>query len=147
EAIRGIELNKMAEGPITASHNAALPFTRFVVGPADYTPLSLTWPGETTWTHQVATTVLFTSPFLTIAEDPQFLLENKDVEPALGLIESIPSVWDETRVLPRSAVGHLVLIARRKGRVWYIAGINGSEPVNLSLDLAPWEASGAEAEV
>jgi alpha-glucosidase len=137
EAVRGIELNKMPEGPITASHNAALPFTRFVLGPADYTPLSLTWPGETTWSQQVATAVLFTSPFLTIAEDPELLLKSKDVSPALDMIRGIPSTWDETRVLPQSIVGSLVVMARRKGSVWYIAALN-SQKVDLSLDLTPF---------
>jgi alpha-glucosidase len=147
EAVRGIELNKMAEGPITSSHNAALPFTRFVVGPADYTPLSLTWPGETTWTQQVAIAILFTSPFLTIAEDPEFLLKSKDVEPALELIKSIPSTWDETRVLPQSSVGELAVIARRKGSVWYIGALNGVMPCNLTLDLSQFDEGRSKSEV
>ncbi len=37
EGVRGMELNIMNE-PIPAWHNAALPFTRFIMGPADYTP-------------------------------------------------------------------------------------------------------------
>jgi alpha-glucosidase len=138
EAIRGVELNKMAEGPITPSHNAALPFTRFVIGPADYTPLTLTWPGETTWTQQVATAILFTSPFLTIAEDPELLLKSKDVAPALNLIKSIPSTWDETRVLPQSSVGSLAVMARRKGNTWYIAALNGPLPQDVKIVISPY---------
>jgi alpha-glucosidase len=147
EAIRGIELNKMAEGPITSSHNAALPFTRFVVGPADYTPLSLTWPGETTWTHQVATAILFTSPFLTISEDPELLLKSKDVAPALEIIKGIPSTWDETRVLLQSSVGTLAAMARRKGNTWYIAALNGTVEQDISIDLSPFMGPAAKVEV
>src|SRR5690606_19577658 len=32
EGIRGLELNTHPEGPIIASHNEALPFTRFILG-------------------------------------------------------------------------------------------------------------------
>jgi alpha-glucosidase len=46
EGIRGIEVNKMKEGPLPASHNAALPFTRFVVGHADYPPFSSRTRGQ-----------------------------------------------------------------------------------------------------
>jgi len=47
--------------PAWAEHNATLPFTRFLAGHADYTPLVF---GErrkdTTWAHQIATLVVFT---------------------------------------------------------------------------------------
>ena len=146
EAVRGIELNKMAEGPITSAHNTALPFTRLVVGPADYTPLSLTWPGETTWTHQLATAILFTSPLLVIAEDPEFLLKNADVAVALDFIKSIPSTWDETRVLPQSEIGKLAVIARRKGTTWYIGVLNGLEARDVPIDVSQFIAGAKTVE-
>jgi alpha-glucosidase len=125
EGIRGIELNQMAEGPIPASHNAALPYTRMAVGPGDYTPLSLMWPGETTWSHQLATAVLLSAPILCIAEDPQLLLKNPDTAAVLPLVKALPAVWDETVVLPGSKIGGVTAIARRKGSVWFVAYING----------------------
>ena len=126
EAIRGIELNRMAEGPLPASHNAALPFTRFAVGPADYTPVNLQWPGATTWTHQLATAILLSSPWLVIAEDPEFLLKNPDAAPALSVFKELPTTWDETIVLSGSQIGGVIGMARRKGSTWFIAIINGS---------------------
>jgi alpha-glucosidase len=126
EAVRGIELNRMAEGPLPASHNAALPFTRFAVGPADYTPVNLQWPGTTTWTHQLATAILLSSPWLVIAEDPEFLLKNPDTAPALSVFRNLPTTWDETIVLPGSEIGGVIGMARRKGSTWFIAIINGS---------------------
>jgi len=126
EAIRGIELNRMAEGPLPATHNAALPFTRFAVGPADYTPVNLQWPGATTWTHQLATAILLSSPWLVIAEDPEFLLKNSDATPALEVFKELPSTWDETIVLPGSEIGGMIGMARRNGSTWFIAIINGS---------------------
>jgi alpha-glucosidase len=126
EAVRGIELNRMAEGPLPPSHNAALPFTRFAVGPADYTPVNLQWPGATTWSHQLATAILLSSPWLVIAEDPEFLLKNPDAAPALEVFKELPTSWDETIVLNNSQIGGLVGMARRKGSVWFMAIINGS---------------------
>ncbi|OVE75504.1 hypothetical protein BVX97_04370 [bacterium E08(2017)] len=137
EGIRGLELNKMKEGPITASHNAALPFTRFVVGHGDYTPFTVTAErmGPTTLAHQLATVICFTSPLQVIAENPAELLvpEHKELT---GVLKEIPSVWDETRVLPGSRIGELTVMARRKGKTWFIAGLNGMGEQIYSLDLS-----------
>lgn len=138
EAVRGLELNKMKEGPIIPRHNAALPFTRFVVGPADYTPVGFSNPGATTFAHQLATIILFTSPIMTVAENPDMLLNDPTVRPALDILKRAPAIWDETRVLKPSAIGELALMARRKGQTWFLAGVNGGDtPVKLAaLDLS-----------
>ena len=135
EGIRGLELNKMKEGPIPARHNAALPFTRFVVGDGDYTPLGFSNPGNTTWTHQLATLVCFTSYLQVIAEDPSFLLTEQKVRPALEIIKAIPTDWDETIVLPGSTIGGLAAFARRKGDDWFI-GVLATETRQLSIDFS-----------
>lgn len=136
EGIRGLELNTHPEGPLTASHNAALPFTRFVLGHGDYTPLAFTATGETTWAHQLATLVLFTSPVQVIAENPEILLRHPAVKDALPLIKQIPSVWDETIVLPGSVIGELAIMARRKGDDWYIGIVNGGEKKTVGVDFS-----------
>lgn len=137
EGIRGLELNKMAEGPIMASHNAALPFTRLAVGHGDYTPLGFSNPGDTTWAHQLATMILFTSPLNVIAENPEVLLTWEETRPVLELIKAIPTVWDETRVLEPSEIGAVAIMARRSGDRWFLAAINGTdERRTLRLNLA-----------
>ncbi len=129
EAVRGLEYRRT---PAWAEHNATLPFTRFLAGPADYTPLVF---GErrkdTTWAHQIATLVVFTSPVMVYGANPQSVLEN----PARELIRTIPSVWDETRVLPQSAVGELAVFARRSGDRWFVGVLNGPSPRTIELDL------------
>ncbi|UGU16835.1 glycoside hydrolase family 97 protein [Sinomicrobium kalidii] len=145
EGIRGLELNTHPEGPITASHNAALPFTRFVSGHGDYTPLAFTATGETTWAHQLATLVLFTSPLQVIAENPEILLHHPSVAGALPLIKEMPTVWDETLVLPGSRIGELAIMARRKGDDWYIGIINGGERKTCEIDLAVLNSAAKEA--
>ncbi|TLS49012.1 glycoside hydrolase family 97 protein [Paenibacillus antri] len=137
EGIRGLELNKMKEGPIPAWHNAALPFTRFVAGHGDYTPVGFSNPGETTYAHQLATMVAFTSPLQVVAENPAFLLEEAAARPALDVLKSIPSVWDETRALPPSAIGELAVLARRSGEAWFLGVLNGkAERTTVRLPLS-----------
>lgn len=126
EGIRGLELNKLKEGPIPSYHNVLLPFTRFVVGHGDYTPLSFVNPGQTTFAHQLATLVAFNSPLQVIAEDPAILLHEPSVTPALDLIKAVPTVWDQTFVLPQSDLGQLAVVARRSSSDWFIYALNGT---------------------
>lgn len=87
---------------------------------------------ETSWCHQVATAVIFTSPFLCYGVDPEQLLAN----PACDMVKSIPAVWDETIVLPGSEIGQMALFARRKGDVWFVAGIcNSAAGAQAAVDL------------
>ena len=86
EGVRGMELNRItanylarmraagtpvADRPhvpgdenqnIPASHNTALPFTRCVAGPADYTPAGFSMPGDVLPVQQLACAYLITSP-------------------------------------------------------------------------------------
>ena len=144
EGIRGLELNKMNEH-ITGNHNVALVFTRCILNNADYTPVGFSNPGNTTWCHQLASAYAFTSPLLTVAEHPDTLLYDKDLSPVLPLIKTVPSVWDETIVLPGSSVEETAVLARRKGDVWYLAVLNGDKPKQITvspafLDKGNWKA-------
>lgn len=147
EGVRGLELNHMNEGMISASHNAALPFTRYVVGHGDYTPLGYSTPGATTWAHQLATVITTSSPLMVIAENPEMLLRDPAAKPALDVLKAIPTTWDETRVLPQSRIGELAILARRKGDDWFLAILAGDKPASLAkLDLsflgnAPYQAT------
>ena len=135
EGIRGIEVNKMREGPLTASHNAALPFTRFAVGHADYTPILYTNPGPTSLAHQLATAVLFDSPVQVYAEHPRTMLHSPIVSPASEMMKSIPTTWDETVVLPGSKIGDLAALARRSGKTWFVGIINGGNERSYDLSF------------
>ncbi|OAM90699.1 glycoside hydrolase family 97 protein [Termitidicoccus mucosus] len=135
EAIRGLELNGMKEGPITAEHNCALPFTRLVVGPGDYTPLGFSYPGATTWAHQLATTAAFLSPLQVIAEFPEMLFTDARCAPALDLLKALPAEWDETRVLAPSAIGECAVLARRRAGEWWVAVLNAEPRDIAALDL------------
>ena len=126
----------MSEGPIPAWHNAALPFTRFVAGHADYTPVGFSNPGPTTFAQQLATAIIFTSELQNIADHPYNLLNDAHTKPALEILQAAPSVWDETWVLPPSEIGQLAVFARRSGQTWFLAALN-DQPVTLKhLDLS-----------
>jgi hypothetical protein len=119
-----------------AAHNATLPFTRNVIGPMDYTPCAFSdsqHPHITSHAHELALTVLFESGLQHLADRPEsFLAQPQEVQDFLG---QLPSVWDETRLLS-GYPGECVVMARRSGTTWYIAGINGSDdkkdiPLNI----------------
>jgi alpha-glucosidase len=135
EGIRGMELNIMKE-PIPAWHNAALPFTRFLCGHGDYTPGFFSNRAHTTYTHQLALLYLFNSPFQCLAESPVTLINDPTYKPILPLLKTLPVTWDETIVLPGSTIGTLAAFARRKGKDWYLAVINGTDSA-VSFELKP----------
>lgn len=141
EAVRGLETvggeNSWAPGPPWPYHNTVLPFTRWLAGPADYTPLNFRQfcPPSISFTHQLASIYMFTSPMLILAADMEDMLAC----PGRQFIEEVPVVWDESRVLDESRIGELAAIARRKGDVWYLAVLNGEQAFDgeLSLDFLP----------
>jgi alpha-glucosidase len=129
EGVRGMESSRLRD---RARHDATLPFTRFLAGHADYTPLHFgARRADTTWAHQVATAVVFTAPLQTYGAHPKSLLEN----PAAPLIKSIPSVWDETIVLGLSEIGELAAFARRSGKTWFVGLVNGPAAKSVELPL------------
>lgn len=118
-----------------AKHNAMLPFTRNVVGPMDYTPCAFTdsqHPHITTHAHELALTALYESGIQHLADRPEsFLSQPQEVKDYLG---NLPTAWDDTRLLA-GYPGDYVVMARKKGNTWYIAGINGNdESKTISFD-------------
>ena len=129
ESIRGMESRGLMD---RARHQTILPFTRYLAGPADYTTMIFSERRRNSSpTHQIATMVVFSSPLLTIAARPDTILLN----PAVELIKTIPSVWDETIVLPDSRIGELAGFARRSGDVWFLALMNGGSARTISVPL------------
>jgi alpha-glucosidase len=115
-----------------ARHDTTVPFTRYLAGHGDFTPVVFgDRRRETSWPHQIATAAIFTSPLLVYGAHPTSLLEN----PAVDLIKALPSTWDETIVLPGSRIGEVAAFARRTGTDWFIAVLNGAEARTLRVDL------------
>ena len=139
EAVYGAEWynNNAILTPKAAAHNATLPFTRNVIGPMDYTPCTFSDSQHkhiTTHAHELALPVLFESPLLHWADKPEsYLVQPKEVK---DFMSALPTTWDETRLLGGHP-GEWVVMARRQGNTWYIAGINGKDvPQTLSFDTS-----------
>jgi alpha-glucosidase len=131
EAVSGMERRSM---PAWSVHDTTIPFTRMLAGHLDFTPMLFgERRRETSWAHQIATAAMFTSPLLVYGAHPRTILEH----PAVELIKAIPSVWDETRVLPISEIGELAALARRHGKQWFLVIANGptARPVEVSLSF------------
>jgi alpha-glucosidase len=135
ESIRGHEYHILRyHRTMPPQHDCILPFTRFVIGPGDYTPTVFN-PRELrgfTWARELSQAIVFTSPFLCYADSPTNYLSN----PALDVLKAIPSVWDETVVLPGSEIGKCVAYARRSGKTWFVGVINGKDASTLDLPLS-----------
>jgi alpha-glucosidase len=128
EAIKGMEGRKT----VRAQHDATLPFTRMLAGHADYTPVHFgERRNDTTWSHQAATAAIFTSPLLVYGAHPENILKN----PAVEIVKSIPSVWDETVALPVSEIGEIAAFARRRGNTWFLAILNGADAKSVKVPL------------
>ena len=118
-----------------ACHNATLPFTRNVIGPMDYTPCTFSdsqHPHITTKAHELALTILFESALQHLADRPEsYMVQPQEVK---DFFTNLPTVWDETHLLS-GYPGESVVMARRNGKTWYIAGINGTnQEKELTID-------------
>ena len=134
EAVRGTEYRSDER----ARHNTTLPYTRLVAGHADYTPVHFGESlADTSPAHQIASAAILISPLLTYAAHPKNILENPGVE----VMKSIPSVWDETIVLPPSEIAEIAAFARRSGHTWFLAIMNGPAARTVKIPLLfPGEA-------
>ncbi|MGH7953235.1 MAG: glycoside hydrolase family 97 catalytic domain-containing protein [Limisphaerales bacterium] len=123
-----------------AELDTVLPFTRNAIGPMDLTPVACSpkkFPRLTTAAHQLASAIIFTSGLICYADKPEFF---ESLPPqVLKIFRDAPARWDETKCLIGEP-GKIAVFARRSGKSWFIAGINGttnSLPVNL--DLSPFK--------
>jgi len=84
--------------------------------------------------YALATAVLFQSGVQHFALTPNNLTDAPSW--AIDFMKHVPTTWDDVRFLD-GYPGKYVVMARRKGDTWYIAGINAQDaPAELSLDLS-----------
>lgn len=129
EAVYGAEWYN--NGPVltnkAAAHNTTLPFTRNVVGPMDYTPVTFSNsqnPHITSYAHELALSVVFESGLQHFADRPS-AYESLPEAPK-NFLKQVPVSWDDTKLID-GYPGEKVVIARRKGNKWYIGGLNGQD--------------------
>jgi len=138
EAVRGAECYSFDINYPDAApwHNTILPFTRNVVGPMDYTPVSFTdqtYPHITTNGHEIALSVVFHSGIIHFADRVSAFMELPDF--AKDYLKEVPVSWDQTKFLA-GYPGEYVVIAREKDGIWYFGGLNGTnEVINVDLKM------------
>lgn len=144
EGVLGLEQG----GRCKPANSNYLPFIRNAVGPMDFTPGSMfsSQPehnrstganpmGCGTRAYQMALYVVFESPLQMLSDNP--VLYEREA-PCTEFIASVPTTWDELRVL-RARCGHEVIVARRKGPKWFLGGIAAEEGcrTQIALDFLP----------
>jgi hypothetical protein len=106
-------------------HCTIIPFTRNLFDPMDFTPVNFSGiPNiirRTTGGFEIALSVLFTSGIQHIAETPAGMGSQKDF--VKDYMSALPGSWDDVKFID-GYPGKYVVMARRKGESWYIAGIN-----------------------
>ncbi len=128
EGIRGEEYVTFAQyfADNQPSHCTVIPFTRNLFDPMDFTPVNFAGipniKRRTTDGFEIALSVIFTSGIQHIAETPTGMAAQKDF---VGeYMSTLPETWDDVKFID-GFPGKFVVLARKKGDRWYIAGING----------------------
>jgi hypothetical protein len=148
EAVRASEnLHFAQENCDAEAFNACLhPFIRNTIGSMDFGGSALNkyynsknsaemWGGHriTSDVFALATAVLFQSGVQHFALAPNNLTDAPDW--AISFMKEVPVLWDEVRFID-GYPGKYVILARRHGDKWYIAGVNAQkETLKLKVKL------------
>lgn len=129
-------------------YDVTFPFIRGMVGPVDFTPGGMRNASKAdfqpiynnpmtmgTRCHQLAHYIVHESPLTMLADNPTAY--EKEPE-CTEFIASLPTVYDEMRVLSGKMCEYLI-VARRKGNDWYVAGETNweSRDVEISAEFLP----------
>ncbi|MEM9858405.1 MAG: glycoside hydrolase family 97 catalytic domain-containing protein [Bacteroidota bacterium] len=144
EAVMGLEYSKWSDrvGPV---HDVTIPYLRNLAGPMDFTPGAMrnavyedfraifSRPmSQGSRAHQLAMFVIYYAPLQMLADAPT----DYEAEPEYSkFMAKIPTVWDETIPIA-GKIGEYIIIARRKGSIWYLAGMNNWDERQIAVDLA-----------
>jgi len=82
--------------------------------------------------HQIAMYTVFESPIQMLCDSPSAYKKEQET---VDFITQIPTTWDETVVIEAS-VSDYIILARRKGDNWYLAGMTDWTPRRFEIDLS-----------
>ncbi len=147
EGVRGMEYG----GGCHPGNTIWLPFIRNAVGAMDFTPGSMASAqpednrgtgslpmGSGTRAYQMALYVCFESGLQMLADSPTRYLREDE---CTRFIASVPTTWDESRVLA-AKVGEYFVVARRKGSRWFVGAMTGGNPQQITISLDFLQTSG-----
>ena len=140
EGVRGLE--QMAG--CQPKNSIYLPFMRNVVGPMDFTPGAMinmqpeVYGGKRPNSASVGTRVYQLALFVVFESGVQMLCDNPSLyyneQECTDFIKQVPVSWDETKALVAKA-GEVIVVAKRKGKKWFIGGITNGESRELDIKL------------
>lgn len=145
EAVLASENLHFSQGMCDAeATNASIhPFVRNAVGSMDFGGSALNKyyssdnsakgsQRKTSDVFALATAVLFQSPVQHFALAPNNLYDAP--EWAIEFMKSVPTTWEDIKFI-EGYPGKYIILARKSGDKWYIAGINAGETINTSISL------------
>lgn len=114
-------------------HNVTLPFTRMLCGAADYTICYFDKRLKNTHAHQLAASLVYYSPLMTILwyDTP----DRYHGEPEIKWFEDLETTFDESRVLS-GYPGRNITMARRKGDIWWVGAMTDNNGHREEIDLS-----------
>lgn len=122
-----------------AEHNTILPFTRFLCGPADYTPCYFNNRVKNTKAHQLTMPVMYYSPVTFL-----YWYDLPDVyqgEQELDFWKRCPTVWAESKAL-QGEIGEYIVQARRSGEDWFVGAMNGLQARDITISTSEFLQKG-----
>ena len=145
EGVHGLEMMKFNADEDMMLNDINIVFTRMLAGPVDYTPgamrnfargtykPSLHEPGSFgTRARQMALVALYDAPLQMLCDSPSQYRANPE---CLAFMAGTPETWDEVRPLAGEP-DKFVVVAKRKGDVWYVAGMTDWTARTVKLDLS-----------
>ncbi|MGN0225045.1 MAG: glycoside hydrolase family 97 protein [Prevotella sp.] len=160
EGVKGLENSKWeprtATGPVhdQPRYDVTAPYLRMLPGPMDYTPGAMTNAtkdkffgnnnhpmSQGTRVHQMAMYTIFEAPLQMLADSPTRYEKEQE---CTDFIAKVPTVFDETVALD-GVLGEYIVMARRKGNVWYIAAMNNWTPRTVTIDISRLKGLGTKA--
>jgi alpha-glucosidase len=158
EAALNQEYNKWQPPGIKGTppgHNLDIAFVRMLAGPLDYhqggmrnvLPENYRFrdvapPVQGTRGHQLAMYVVYQNHLPMIADYPEAYRD----QAGFDFLTKVPATWDETRVL-HAELDVCLVIARRRGKEWFVGGMTASNGKELELPLSFLGAGSYETDV
>lgn len=133
QRFKGVRDGKQVDEPEKdmPMYDVTFPFIRGMVGYVDFTPGGMRNATAAdfqpmyynpltmgTRCHQLAHYIVHESPLTMLADNPTIYMKEKE---CTDFISSLPTVYDEMRCI-MGKMGEYIVIARRKGNDWYVAG-------------------------
>ncbi|GAL85875.1 alpha-glucosidase [Sporocytophaga myxococcoides] len=142
EGVRGNEYNKWSY--TKPSHHVTIPYTRMLAGPMDFTPGAFrnvsaerhksVWEKPMaigTRCSQLAMYVVYESALQSLCDHP----DAYNGQEGSDFLKIVPTSWDETIFL-KGEVGQYIVLARKKGKQWFIGGMTNEEERFVEIDLS-----------